>query len=124
MEYAATLIPGDGIGPEVAEAAVRVVEAADVKIRWSREDEGLKAVDTHGVPLPDRVLDSIREHRIALKGPLTTPVGKGFRSVNVTLRQELDLYVSLRPVRTKPGIQTHHQDVDLVIFRENTEGLY
>jgi isocitrate dehydrogenase (NAD+) len=124
MEYQATLIPGDGIGPEVAEAAVQVIEAAGVRVRWAREEAGLGAVARDGTPLPRRVIDSIREHRIALKGPVTTPVGRGFRSVNVTLRQELDLYVSLRPVRSLPGLRTRHDHVDLVIFRENTEGLY
>jgi len=124
MEYHATLIPGDGIGPEVAEATVRVIDAAGVKIRWTREAAGLAAIDAHGTPLPDRVLDSIKENRIALKGPVGTPVGKGFRSVNVTLRQALDLYVSLRPVKSLPGLPTRHDNVDLVIFRENTEGLY
>jgi isocitrate dehydrogenase (NAD+) len=124
MEYDATLIPGDGIGPEVAEAAVRVIDAAGVRMRWHTEDAGLRAVETQGTPLPARVLESIREHRIALKGPVTTPLGRGFRSVNVTLRQELDLYVSLRPVKSLPGLRTRHDGVDLVVFRENTEGLY
>jgi isocitrate dehydrogenase (NAD+) len=124
MEYAATLIAGDGIGPEVAEAAIRVVDAAGVRVRWSRETAGLAAIDAEGTPLPERVLASIREHRIALKGPIGTPVGKGFRSVNVTLRRALDLYVSLRPVKSLPGLTTRHDNVDLVIFRENTEGLY
>jgi len=124
MEYAATLIPGDGIGPEVCEAATRVIEAAGVRFRWDRVDAGLKAVADGGSPLPERVLHSIRENRIALKGPVTTPVGRGFPSVNVTLRQELDLYVSLRPVKSLPGLRTRHENVDLVIFRENTEGLY
>jgi isocitrate dehydrogenase (NAD+) len=124
VEYTATLIPGDGIGPEVTEATVRVIDAAGVRIRWSREDAGLVAVEKHGVPLPERVIDSIREHRIALKGPVSTPVGRGFRSVNVTLRQALDLYVSLRPVRSLRGLKTRHDRVDLVVFRENTEGLY
>jgi isocitrate dehydrogenase (NAD+) len=124
MEYHATLIPGDGIGPEVADATVRVIDAAGVKVRWQREPAGLAAVDSHGTPLPDRVLDAIRDTRIALKGPVGTPVGKGFRSVNVTLRQALDLYVSLRPVKSLPGLKTRHDAVDLVIFRENTEGLY
>lgn len=124
MEYQATLIPGDGIGPEVAEATVRVLDAAGVKIRWDRQIAGNAAVDSDGTPLPERVLDSIRERRIALKGPIGTPVGKGFRSVNVTLRRALDLYVSLRPVKSLPGLKTRHDHVDLIIFRENTEGLY
>jgi isocitrate dehydrogenase (NAD+) len=124
MEYGATLIPGDGIGPEVAEAALRVIDAAGVRIRWSREDAGLVAFEKHGSALPRRVIDDIREHRLALKGPVSTPVGRGFRSVNVSLRQELDLYVSLRPVKSLRGLKTRHENVDLVIFRENTEGLY
>ncbi len=124
MEYSVTLIPGDGIGPEVTEAAVRVIEAVGVRILWDRVEAGPGAVERYGSPLPDHVIDSIKQHRVALKGPVTTPVGRGFRSVNVSLRQALDLYVSLRPVDTLPGVKTHHEDVDLVVFRENTEGLY
>lgn len=124
MEHVATLIPGDGIGPEVSAAAVRVIEAAGVAIRWETVEAGPKALEEHGTPLPQSVIDSILRNRIAIKGPVTTPVGRGFRSVNVSLRQALDLYVSLRPVNTLPGIKTHHEDVDLVVFRENTEGLY
>lgn len=124
MEYGATLIPGDGIGPEVTEATVRVIDAVCPRIRWDRVEAGQTAFDRHGTPLPDAVLDSIRDNRIALKGPLTTPVGRGFSSVNVALRKALDLYVSLRPVDTLPGVATRHEGVDLVIFRENTEGLY
>lgn len=124
MKYAATLIEGDGIGPEVTAAAVRVMDAAGVAIEWEKVEAGPGALERYGNPLPDHVIESIRTHRIALKGPVTTPVGRGFRSVNVSLRQALDLYVSLRPVNTLPGIETHHDDVDLVVFRENTEGLY
>ena len=124
MEYAVTLIPGDGIGPEVTEAAVRVIDACCPRIRWERFDAGSRAFARFGTPLPDQVLDSVRANRIALKGPITTPVGRGFSSVNVALRKALDLYVSLRPVSSLPGIRTHHEDVDLVVFRENTEGLY
>jgi len=124
MDYGATLIPGDGIGPEVTEAAVRVIDACCPRIRWERVDAGVTAYEAVGTTLPDAVLDSIRRHRIALKGPLATPVGRGFASVNVGIRKALDLYVSLRPVNTLPGVRTHHEDVDLVIFRENTEGLY
>ncbi len=124
MEYAITLIPGDGIGPEVSEAAVRVIDAVCPGILWQRVDAGASAVEVHGTPLPDSVIESVRETRIALKGPCTTPVGKGFSSVNVALRQALELYVSLRPVNTLPGVKTHHDNVKLVVFRENTEGLY
>ena len=124
MEYGATLIPGDGIGPEVTEATVRVIDAVCPRIRWERVQAGVTAFEKHGTPLPEGVLESVRRNRIALKGPLTTPVGQGFASVNVALRKALDLYVSLRPVNTLPGVRTHHEDVDLVIFRENTEGLY
>jgi len=124
MEYGATLIPGDGIGPEVTEATVRVIDAVCPGIRWERVDAGATAFEKYGTPLPEHVLESVRRNRIALKGPLTTPVGHGFASVNVGLRKALDLYVSLRPVKSLPGVVTHHDDVDLVIFRENTEGLY
>jgi len=124
MHYGITLIPGDGIGPEVTDAAVRVLEACDLSIRWDRVEAGAGAAEKYGTTLPDRVLDSIREHKVALKGPLTTPVGKGFRSVNVALRKALELYVSLRPVTSLPGVVTPYEDVDIVVFRENTEGLY
>jgi isocitrate dehydrogenase (NAD+) len=118
------LIAGDGIGPEVTAAACRVVEAAGVRIDWVPAAAGLAAVETHGEPLPDQTLDLIRRYRVALKGPCTTPVGKGFRSINVRLRQGLDLYASVRPVKTLPGVKVPYQNVDLVVVRENTEGLY
>lgn len=118
------LIEGDGIGPEVTAAACRVVAAAGVRIDWVRADAGLGAAERHGEPLPEATLDLIRTHRVALKGPCTTPVGKGFRSINVRLRQGLDLYASVRPVRSLPGVVTPFTDVDLVVVRENTEGLY
>ncbi|MCA9517793.1 MAG: isocitrate/isopropylmalate dehydrogenase family protein [Myxococcales bacterium] len=124
MRYGATLIPGDGIGPEVTEAAVRVIDAVCPGIHWERMDAGMTAYEAYGTPLPEKLLESVKRHRIALKGPLTTPVGKGFASVNVGIRKALDLYVSLRPVNTLPAVKTHHDGVDLVIFRENTEGLY
>jgi isocitrate dehydrogenase (NAD+) len=124
MEYRITLIPGDGIGPEVCDAAVRVVEATGVAVAWERAVAGAAAVEKHGTPLPEEVLASIRRNRVALKGPVTTPIGTGFPSVNVALRKELDLYVSLRPVTSLPGVKTRYEDVDLVIVRENTEGLY
>ncbi len=118
------LIPGDGIGPEVTDAACQVLDAAGVRINWVHADAGLGAVERHGEPLPESTLDLIRQHRVALKGPCTTPVGKGFRSINVGLRQGLELYASVRPVKTLPGVKTPYQDVDLVVVRENTEGLY
>ena len=120
----ATLIPGDGIGPEVTAATLRVLEAAGGRFEWERYAAGAEAVAAHGNPLPDALLESIRRNRVALKGPVTTPVGKGFRSVNVTLRQELELYANLRPVRTLPGIPCRFTGVDLVVVRENTEDLY
>jgi isocitrate dehydrogenase (NAD+) len=119
-----TLIPGDGIGPEVSEAAVRVVEASGVALDWERVQAGAEVIAEHGTPVPEAVLDSIRRNGVALKGPITTPVGKGFRSANVTLRQELELYASVRPVRNLPGVESRYQDVDLIVVRENTEGLY
>lgn len=124
MAYAITLIPGDGIGPEVTEATVRIVDAACPGISWEPVEAGEGAMPRHGTPLPETVLESVRKNRVALKGPIGTPVGKGFTSVNVGLRKALDLYVSLRPVDSLEGVTTRHQDVDLVVFRENTEGLY
>ena len=119
-----TLIPGDGIGPEVARATRRVVDALEADIGWDVHDAGLPAIETHGSPLPPHVLDSIRTNKVALKGPVTTPVGTGFRSINVALRQELDLYASVRPCRLFHGIPSRFEDVDIVVVRENTEDLY
>jgi isocitrate dehydrogenase (NAD+) len=119
-----TLIPGDGIGPEVAEATVRVLDAAGAELSWERHAAGQAAVETFGVPLPAEVLDSIRRTKVALKGPVTTQVGGGFKSVNVQLRQELDLYANLRPARSLPSIPSRFTDVDLIVVRENTEDLY
>jgi isocitrate dehydrogenase (NAD+) len=119
-----TLIPGDGIGPEVTEATVRVLEAAGAGIEWERHAVGAEAVERFGEPLPAAVLESIRRNGVALKGPVTTPVGRGFQSVNVQLRQKLDLYANLRPVRSLPSIAARFEGVDLVVVRENTEGLY
>ena len=124
MVYTVTLIPGDGIGPELADAAVTVLEATGLSFEWRRIDAGESQIAVHGTPLPEAVLDSIRETKIALKGPITTPVGEGFRSVNVALRQALDLYANLRPARSMKGVVTRYEDVDLVIVRENTEDLY
>lgn len=120
----AVLIEGDGIGPECMASMKMVLQAAGVKIDWVSADAGLPAVEKHGEPLPDATLDLIRQHRVALKGPCTTPVGKGYRSVNVRLRQGLDLYASVRPVKTMPGVKVPYDNVDVVVVRENTEGLY
>ena len=119
-----TLIPGDGIGPEVSAATRRVVDALDAGIDWDVQDAGVVSIETHGDPLPPHVLDSIRSNRVALKGPVTTPVGTGFRSINVALRQELDLYASVRPCRLFPGVPSRFEDIDIVVVRENTEDLY
>jgi len=124
LPYDITLIPGDGIGPEVAEAAVRVLEATGIRFHWELAFAGDRAQDVYGTPLPQYLLDSIRKNTVALKGPITTPVGSGFRSVNVALRKALDLYVCLRPCKTYPGVISHHQDVDIVVVRENTEDFY
>src|SRR5919198_6262480 len=123
MAHRVTLIPGDGIGPEVAEAARRVIEATGVEVRWDVQAAGAAVMVEEGTPLPDRVLRSIEVTRTALKGPITTPVGTGFRSVNVALRQELDLFAAVRPVESLPGITTRHPALDLVVIRENTEDL-
>src|SRR5512135_664034 len=124
MAHRVTLIPGDGIGPELAEATRRVLDASGVEFEWEVVDAGEAMIAKHGTPLPDNVLESIRRTRVALKGPITTPVGAGFRSVNVTLRQALGLYANLRPARSMKGLDTRYEGVDLVIVRENTEDLY
>jgi len=119
-----TLIPGDGIGPEITTAARRVLEASGARIEWEVVEAGERVIGEYGTPLPEHVLESIKRNRVALKGPLTTPVGGGFRSVNVTLRQKLDLYACVRPAKTLPGVETRFKDVDLIVVRENTEDLY
>jgi len=119
-----TLIPGDGIGPEVTGAARRVVEATGVDVDWDVQEAGAAVIEREGTPLPDRILESIRASRTALKGPITTPVGTGFRSVNVALRQELDLFAAVRPSRHYLGVPTRHPGVNVVVIRENTEDLY
>ncbi len=124
MAHRVTLIPGDGIGPELAEASRRVLDASGIEFEWDVVDAGEAVMVEYGTPLPDHVLESIRRNRVAIKGPITTPVGEGFRSVNVTLRQVLGLYANLRPARSIPGLETRYDDVDLVIVRENTEDLY
>ncbi len=121
-----TLIPGDGTGPEIVEAGRRVIDASGAAIEWDVQEAGADVMEKYGSPLPERVLQSIRANRVAIKGPLTTPVGTGFRSVNVALRMELDLYANLRPARTIRGVRAPYQDqdLDLVVVRENTEDLY
>lgn len=118
------LIRGDGIGPEVTDATTRVIDALDLGIEWEPLPAGARSVDKYGDVLPHRTTDAIKQHKIALKGPVTTPIGMGFKSVNVQLRQRLNLYAAMRPVRNMPGIQTRYEDVDIVVVRENTEGLY
>ena len=124
MTYKITLIPGDGIGPEVSTAARRCVDATGVKIDWEIAEAGADVIGKYGTPLPDSTLESIRKNKVALKGPLTTPIGTGFRSVNVAIRKELDLYACLRPTRSYKGVRSRYENIDLVIVRENTEDLY
>jgi len=119
-----TLIPGDGIGPEVVNAAVEVIEAAGVQLQWERVAAGAGAVATHGTPIPAETIESIRRNKLALKGPLATPVGEGYRSANVALRKEVDLYANVRPARSFAGVESRYSGVDLVVIRENTQGLY
>ncbi|MEO7192921.1 MAG: isocitrate dehydrogenase (NAD(+)) [Vicinamibacterales bacterium] len=124
MPHAITLIPGDGIGPEVTEAVVRILDASGVQIEWDRHDAGLRAAEQTGKTIPDTLLASIRQHKVALKGPCATPIGEGFTSVNVGLRKTLDLYTNLRPVENLPGVPSRFDHVNLIIVRENTEDLY
>ncbi|MFH0762443.1 MAG: isocitrate/isopropylmalate dehydrogenase family protein [Candidatus Omnitrophota bacterium] len=124
MTHKITLIPGDGIGPEVTEAARRCVEAAGVSVEWEEVNAGQTTLDESGSILPENVLASIRKNRVALKGPIITPIGEGFRSVNVAIRQALDLYACLRPAKYYPGVKSRYQDIDLVVIRENSEDLY
>lgn len=119
-----TLIEGDGIGPEISDAVVKIIDAAGVKINWDKQSAGLDVIEKEGVPLPNRVIESIKKNKLALKAPVTTPIGKGFRSVNVQLRRELDLYANVRPCKNIAGIKTPFNNVDLVVIRENTEDLY
>jgi isocitrate dehydrogenase (NAD+) len=119
-----TLIPGDGVGPEVSEAARRAIDATGVDIEWEVHDAGLGVMEKYGQPMPEHVLASVRKNKVAIKGPLTTPIGKGIRSVNVALRRELDLYALVRPCKSYPGVRSRYDDIDLIIVRENTEDLY
>jgi isocitrate dehydrogenase (NAD+) len=124
MVHRVTFIPGDGVGPELSEATRRVLEATGVEFDWDVQEAGADVIDTYGTPLPEPVLDSIRENGVAIKGPLTTPIGTGFRSVNVALRKELDLYACIRPCKWYEGVRSRYRDIDLVIVRENHEDLY
>ena len=119
-----TLIPGDGVGPEIVEACRRVIKATGARIEWDEQEAGADVMEKYGTPLPGHVLDSIRENKVAMKGPITTPVGSGFRSINVALRKELELYANLRPARSIEGVRSPYKDIDLVVVRENTEDLY
>ncbi len=123
-KYAVTLITGDGVGPELAEATKACLEATGIKFNWDIQTAGLDVLDKEGTPLPKRVLDSIKKNKVAIKAPITTPVGKGFRSVNVALRKELDLYACLRPCKSYHGVRSKYENIDLVVVRENTEDLY
>ena len=124
MAYNVTLIPGDGTGPEIMQATRRALEATGVAFNWDVQDAGVDVMERFGTPLPDQVIESIRRNKVAIKGPITTPVGTGFRSVNVALRKALDLYTNLRPCKTYKGVRSKYDDIDLVVVRENTEDLY
>ena len=124
MKHRITLIPGDGVGPELAQAARRVLDATGVEIEWEVHEAGAEVIEKYGTPLPDQVLESIRRNKVALKGPITTPIGTGFRSVNVALRHALNLYACVRPCKYYPGVKSRYPEVDIVIIRENTEDLY
>lgn len=124
MEHKITLIPGDGIGPEVTQAARRCIEATGINVAWEEVIAGQNAIDKYTDILPKNVLESIKKNKVALKGPIITPIGEGFRSVNVAIRQALDLYACVRPAKSYPGVKSHYKDIDLVIIRENTEDLY
>ena len=124
MAHRVTLIPGDGTGPELTEATRRVLEATGVPFDWDIRQAGVDVMEEAGTPLPDETLASVRENKVALKGPITTPIGTGFRSVNVALRHELGLYACLRPCKTYAGVRSRYDNVDLVLVRENTEDLY
>ena len=119
-----TLIKGDGIGPEIADSVLKILSKAGADIEWDIQTAGADVAETEGTPLPARVLDSVKQNKVALKTPVTTPIGKGFRSVNVQLRKELDLYTNLRPCYNLPNIKTRYDNVDIVVVRENTEDLY
>src|SRR5437868_5441468 len=124
MKHAVTLIPGDGIGPEITRSAREVIQAAGVEIEWHEHEAGSHALEQYGTQVPEHVLNCIRADKVCLKGPVTTPIGTGFTSANVILRKTLDLYACLRPARSLPGVKSRFESVDVVVVRENTEGLY
>jgi isocitrate dehydrogenase (NAD+) len=124
MQHTVTLIPGDGIGPEVAKPTLKIIKAAGVNVQWETHLAGAEALKRHGTTIPKSLMDSFQKRRVALKGPVTTPVGEGFASVNVELRQTFDLYANLRPIKNLPGVRARYQGVDLIVVRENTEGQY
>jgi isocitrate dehydrogenase (NAD+) len=124
VKHRITLIPGDGIGPEVTRPTLRIIKAAGVNVEWETHLAGAEALKKHGTTLPKPLMDSFAKNKIALKGPVTTPVGEGFASVNVELRQGFNLYANLRPIKNLPGVPARYQNVDLIVVRENTEGLY
>jgi len=124
MKHKITLIPGDGIGPEVAEATIKVVEAAGIEVEWERLNAGAEAFERYGKYLPDEVLESIQRNHVAIKGPVSTPIGEGFPSINVTLRKTLNLYANFRPIKNLPGVKSRFENVDIIVVRENTEDLY
>ncbi|MDR3243612.1 MAG: isocitrate/isopropylmalate dehydrogenase family protein, partial [Elusimicrobiota bacterium] len=124
MAYKVTLIPGDGTGPEIVEIVVKVVEATGVKIDWEIANAGVDIMEKEGTPLPQKTIDLIAKNKIALKGPVTTPIGSGFRSVNVAIRKELDLYACIRPCKIYEGVKSKYENINLVVVRENTEDLY
>lgn len=124
MQHIVTLIPGDGIGPEVAKPTLKIIKAAGVNVQWETYLAGAEALKRHGTTIPKSLMDSFQKRRVALKGPVTTPVGEGFASVNVELRQTFDLYANLRPIKNLPGVRARYQGVDLIVVRENTEGQY
>lgn len=124
MSYNVSVLPGDGIGPEVVNAAMKIVDATGVKINWHFCEAGAEVINRYGTPLPQETLDSIKQNKIALKGPITTPIGTGFKSVNVALRKTLKLYANYRPAKTIKGVKSRYDDIDLIVIRENTEGLY
>ena len=119
-----TLINGDGIGPEISQSVMSIIKASGLEIDWDIQTAGADVIEKEGTPLPKRVLDSVKENKVALKAPVTTPIGKGFRSVNVQLRKDLDLFANLRPCKNLPAVKTRFENVDLVVVRENTEDLY
>src|SRR5215475_10940828 len=124
MQHVITLIPGDGIGPEVTKPTLKIIQAAGVKVKWETHLAGAEALKKYGTTIPKQLMDSFEKNRVALKGPVTTPVGEGFASVNVELRQSFDLYANLRPIKNLPGVRARYQSIDLIVVRENTEGLY